>query len=146
MPEHWNLLWQRPWSQSIRPLIELSRVEGSDDLMWSAMTPSGNVSLLVLAAPSSSFGPCFSLYLIRYDKLPGPPLTKQSQAESHPSLESCWTLAVKGDDMCLLAHLSSLLNCKHIILKTALETQQMSNWYVNYHYAPLMSLSTALWL
>lgn len=48
--------------------------------------------------------------------------------------------------MCgLFAHLSSPPNCKHIILKTALEIQQMSNWRVNYHYVPLISLSTALW-
>lgn len=38
-----------------------------------------------------------------------------------------------------------LLDRKHIILKTALETQQMSNWRVNYRHVPLVSLSTALW-
>lgn len=53
---------------------------GSDDMMWSAVTPCGNVSLLVLDAPSSSFGPCVSLHLIRYDKLPGSPLMQRSQA------------------------------------------------------------------
>lgn len=55
-------------------------------------------------------------------------------------------LAIKREDGDLFAHLSSSLNCKHIILKTALETQQMSNWRVNYHHVPLMSQSTALWL
>lgn len=109
--------------------------------MWSVVTPSGNVSLPVLSAPSSSLGPCASLHLIRYDKLPGPPLTQQSQATGRVAPEphaSCSTLAIKVGDP---------LDCKHITLKTASEkTQQMSNLRVDYHYVPLMSLLTALWL
>lgn len=91
-----------------------------------------------------------SLHLIRYDKLNRASTCKTITGDwsnpSHPSPSSCWTLAIKGDDVCFFAHLSSPLNCKHITLKTGLESQQMSNWRVNYHHAPLMSLSAALWL
>lgn len=91
-----------------------------------------------------------SLHLIRYDKLHRASTCKTITGDwshpSHPSPSSCWTLAIKGDDVCFFAHLSSPLNCKHITLKTGLESQQMSNWRVNYHHAPLMSLSAALWL
>lgn len=114
--------------------------------MWSLVTPSGNVLLLVLDAPSSSFGPWTSLHLIRYDKLSGPPLTETYTGNRcsccilvHHSVQH---RSLKGDDVHLFAHLSFPLNCKHITLKTALETQQMLNWCVNYHYAPLTSLST----
>lgn len=40
----------------------------------------------------------------------------------------------------------SPLHCKHITLKTALKPQQMSNLRVNYHYGPLTSVLTTLWL
>lgn len=91
LPRCWNLLWQRPrssgscgsWSQ-LEPWLSCPGAERSDDMMWSLLTPSGNVSLRGACCPIQLIWPQLPLNQI-WRAPRGPPLVTGGTGTRRPA-------------------------------------------------------------